>query len=106
MQQAKRILLIGLGRWVANHLAGFAVANRLNFRLPSVMRIDLDSSGVSQSLIEPQTRILSFPVIVRRVRRTPAATHFEMLPGFVGSRQRRFREKPISLRSAHAKDFE
>jgi len=103
MQQAKRILLIGLGRWGANHL-----------RVLQSMPIDLfvaerdperlNSSGVSQSHRAADASSL-FPIIDAAVVVTPAQTHFEICRELLEGGKDVFVEKPISLKSAEAKEL-
>jgi predicted dehydrogenase len=103
MQQAKRILLIGLGRWGANHL-----------RVLQSMPIDLfvaerdpgrlSSSGVSQSHRSEDASSL-FPIIDAAVVVTPAQTHFKICRDLLEAGKDVFVEKPISLKSADAKEL-
>jgi len=103
MQQAKRILLIGLGRWGANHL-----------RVLQSMPIDLfvadsdperlNSSRVSQSHRSADAHSL-FSIIDAAVLVTPAQTHFEICRDLLDAGKDVFVEKPISLRSAEAKEL-
>src|SRR5205085_2435354 len=100
MQQAKRILLIGLGRWGANHL-----------RVLQSMPIDLfvaeqdperlHSSGVPQSHRTADARSL-FPIIDAAVVVTPAHSHFELCRDLLEAGKDVFVEKPITLKSAEA----
>src|SRR5260370_17910827 len=76
MQQVKRILLVGLGRWGANHL-----------RLLQSMPVDLfvaerdlerlNSSGVPQNHRAADAQAL-FPMIDSAVVVTPAHSHFDL----------------------------
>src|SRR5437764_542860 len=103
MQQAKRILLIGVGRWGANHL-----------RVLQSMPIDLfvaerdperlNSSGVSQSHRAADASSL-LPIIDAAVVVTPAQTHFEICRELLEGGKDVFVEKPISLKSAEAKEL-
>ena len=103
MQQAKRILLIGLGRWGANHL-----------RVLQSMPIDLfvadndperlNSSRVSQSQRSVDAHSL-LPIIDAAVVVTPAQTHFEICRDLLDGGKDVFVEKPITLESAEAKEL-
>src|SRR3979411_3338686 len=103
MQQAKRILLIGLGRWGANHL-----------RVLQSMPIDLfvvdndperlNSSRVSQSQRSADAHSL-LPIIDAAVVVTPAQTHFEICRDLLDGGKDVFVEKPITLESAEAKEL-
>jgi len=103
MQQAKRILLIGLGRWGANHL-----------RVLQSMPIDLfvaerdlerlNSSAISQSHRTDDAHSL-FPIIDAAVVVTPAQTHFEICRDLLEAGKDVFVEKPISLKSMQAKEL-
>ena len=103
MQQAKRILLIGLGRWGANHL-----------RVLQSMPIDLfvadsdperlNSARVSQSHRSADAHSL-FSIIDAAVLVTPAQTHFEICRDLLDAGKDVFVEKPISLKSAEAREL-
>src|SRR5256886_11283214 len=100
MQQAKRILLIGLGRWGANHL-----------RILQSMPVELfggeqdpeglNSSGVAQSRRSSDAPSLS-PIIDAAVVVTPANSHFEICRDLLEAGKDVFVEKPITLKSADA----
>src|SRR5260370_29578415 len=102
MQQAKRIILIGLGRWGANHL-----------RVLQLMPIDLfvadsdperlNSSRVSQSHRSADAHSL-FSIIDAAVVVTPAQIHFEICRDLLDAGKDVFVEKPISLKSAEARE--
>src|SRR5437588_358332 len=103
MQQAKRILLIGLGRWVANHLR---VLQSMPIEL-FVAEHDpkrLNSSGVAQSRRSADGHSL-FPVVDAAVVVTPAQTHFEICRDLLEGGKDVFVEKPISLKSTQAKEL-
>ena len=103
MQQAKRILLIGLGRWGANHLR---VLQSMPIEL-SVAEHDpdrLNSSGVSQNHRSAEAHSL-FPVIDAAVVVTPAPTHFEICRDLLEGGKDVFVENPISLKSAQANEL-
>src|SRR5947209_5338069 len=103
MQQAKRILLVGLGRWGANHL-----------RVLQSMPIDLfvaeqdaerlNSSGVPQSHRAAEARSL-FPIIDAAVVVTPAHSHFKLCRDLLEAGKDVFVEKPITLKSADAREL-
>jgi predicted dehydrogenase len=103
MQQAKRILLIGLGRWGANHL-------RVLQSMPVELFVAeqdperLKSSGVPQSHRTVEARSL-FPVIDAAVVVTPARSHFELCQGLLEAGKDVFVEKPITLKSAEAREL-
>jgi len=103
MQQAKRILLIGLGRWGANHLR---VLQSMPIEL-FVAEHDpkrLNSSGVAQSRRSADGHSL-FPVVDAAVVVTPAQTHFEICRDLLEGGKDVFVEKPISLKSTQAKEL-
>jgi predicted dehydrogenase len=103
MQQAKRILLIGLGRWGANHL-------RVLQSMPVELFVAehdperLNSSGASQSHRTADARSL-FPIIDAAVVVTPAHTHFEICRDLLEAGKDVFVEKPISSKSSEAKEL-
>jgi predicted dehydrogenase len=103
MQQAKRILLIGLGRWGANHLR---VLQSMPIELFVAERDPerLNSSGVSQSHRTADASSL-FPIVDAAVVVTPAQTHFEFCRDLLEAGKDVFVEKPISLKSADAKEL-
>lgn len=103
MQPTKRILLIGLGRWGANHLR---VLQSMPVEL-FVAESDpqrLNSSGVPQSHRTAEARSL-FPIIDAAVLVTPAHSHFELCRDLLEAGKDVFVEKPISLRSAEAREL-
>jgi predicted dehydrogenase len=103
MQQAKRILLIGLGRWGANHLR---VLQSMPIEL-FVAESDpnrLNLSGVPQSHRTAQAAPL-FPIIDAAVVVTPAQTHFELCRDLLIAGKDVFVEKPITSNSADAKEL-
>lgn len=101
MQPTKRILLIGVGRWGANHL-----------RVLQSMPVDLfvaeqdpqrlNSSGVPQSHRIADARSL-FPIIDAAVLVTPAHSHFELCRDLLEAGKDVFVEKPITLNSEEAR---
>ncbi len=103
MQPAKRILLIGLGRWGANHLR---VLQSMPIEL-FVAEHDperLNSSGVPQSHRAADARSL-FPIVDAAVVVTPAHSHFEICREVLEAGKDVFVEKPISLKSAEAREL-
>jgi UDP-N-acetylglucosamine 3-dehydrogenase len=103
MQQAKRILLIGLGRWGANHLR---VLQSMPVELFVAERDPerLNSSGVFQSHRTADARTL-FPIVDAAVVVTPAHTHFEICRDLLEAGKDVFVEKPISSKSSEAKEL-
>jgi len=103
MQQAKRILLIGLGRWGVNHL-------RVLQSMPVELFVAdsdparLNSSGVPQSHRTADAASL-FPIIDAAVVVTPAQTHFEICRDLLAAGKDVFVEKPITSESADAKEL-
>jgi UDP-N-acetylglucosamine 3-dehydrogenase len=101
MQQAKRILLIGLGRWGANHLR---VLQSFPIELWVAERDQerLKSSGLPVSHQATDAHSL-FPIIDAAVVVTPAQSHFELCHDLLEAGKDVFVEKPITLKSADAK---
>lgn len=103
MQPTKRILLIGLGRWGANHL-------RVLQSMPVELFVAdsdparLNSSRVSQSHRSADAHSL-FPIIDAAVVVTPAQTHFKICRDLLDAGKDVFVEKPISLKSAEAREL-
>ena len=103
MQQAKRILLIGLGRWGANHLR---VLQSLPIEL-FVAESDperLKSSGLPASHQTANAHSL-FSIIDAAVVVTPAQSHFDLCRDLLEAGKDVFVEKPITLKSAEAKEL-
>lgn len=103
MQPAKRILLIGLGRWGANHLR---VLQSMPLEL-FVAEHDperLNSCGLPQSHCTADARSL-FPIIDAAVVVTPAHSHFEICRDLLDAGKDVFVEKPISLKSGEARQL-
>jgi predicted dehydrogenase len=99
--QPKRILLIGVGRWGANHLRVLKsmpielfIADHHEERLSSV---DVPESHRTR---EPAS---FFPKIDAAVVVTPAPTHFEICRELLETGKDVFVEKPISLVSSEAR---
>jgi predicted dehydrogenase len=103
MQQAKRILLIGLGRWGANHL-------RVLHSMPVELYVAetdparLRSSGVPETHRTAKAASL-VPIIDAAVVVTPAQTHFELCRDLLSAGKDVFVEKPITSKSADAKQL-
>src|SRR5690348_11342265 len=103
MQQAKRILLIGLGRWGANHL-------RVLHSMPVELYVAetdparLSSSGVPETHRATDASSL-FPIIDAAVVVTPAQTHFEICRDLLSAGKDVFVEKPITAKSDDAKQL-
>ena len=98
MQQAKRILLIGLGRWGANHLRVLQ-SMPVELYVADTDPARLNSSGVPQSHRAADARSL-FEIIDAAVVVTPAQSHFELCSGLLTAGKDVFVEKPITLKSA------
>ena len=98
MQQAKRILLIGLGRWGANHLRVLQ-SMPVELYVADTDPARLNSSGVPQSHRTADARSL-FEIIDAAVVVTPAQSHFELCSGLLSAGKDVFVEKPITLKSA------
>ena len=103
MQHAKRILLIGLGRWGANHLR---VLQSMPVELYVAERDPerLNSAGVAQSHRTADARTL-FPIVDAAVVVTPAHTHFQICRDLLDAGKDVFVEKPISSKSSEAKEL-
>src|SRR5947209_6181408 len=103
MQQAKRILLIGLGRWGANHL-------RVLQSMPvELFAADLDPQRLNAARL-PQSHRTSdagsmFPIIDAAVVVTPAQSHFRLCRELLEAGKDVFVEKPITLKSAEAREL-
>src|SRR5436853_6090972 len=103
MQQAKRILLIGLGGGAANRLRVFEPMRMELFGAQHDPK-RLNSSGVAQSRRSADGHSL-FPVVDAAVVVTPAQTHFEICRDLLEGGKDVFVEKPISLKSTQAKEL-
>jgi predicted dehydrogenase len=103
MQQATRILLIGLGRWGVNHL-------RVLQSMPVELFVAetnperLKSANVPANHRTADAASL-FPIIDAAVVVTPAQTHFEICRGLLAAGRDVFVEKPITSKSADAKEL-
>ena len=100
MQQAKRILLIGLGRWGVNHL-------RVLQSMPVELFVAETDPGRLKSANVPASHRTAdaaslFPVIDAAVVVTPAHTHSELCNGLLEAGKDVFVEKPITSESADA----
>src|SRR5436305_10883616 len=100
MQQAKRILLIGLGRWGVNHLRVLQ-SMPVELYVAETEAARLNSSGVAPSHRTANASSL-FPIIDAAVVVTPAQTHFEICRDLLSAGKDVFVEKPITLKSAEA----
>ena len=101
MQQAKRILLIGLGRWGANHLRVLQ-SMPIELYVADTDAARLNSSGVSESHRTSDASSL-FPIVDAAVVVTPAQSHFEICRGLLEAGKDVFVEKPITSESADAR---
>lgn len=103
MQPAKRILLIGVGRWGANHL-------RVLQSLPVELFVAehnperLNSCGLPNSHCAGEARSL-FPIVDAAVVVTPAQSHYELCRDLLEAGKDVFVEKPIALKSADAREL-
>jgi UDP-N-acetylglucosamine 3-dehydrogenase len=101
--EPKRILLLGLGRWGANHLRVLqSMRTELFIADPDERR--LNSVDVPQDHRSTDGRTL-FSKIDAAVVVTPAHTHFEICRELLGIGKDVFVEKPISLTSSDAKEL-
>jgi predicted dehydrogenase len=98
MQQAKRILLIGLGRWGANHLRVLQ-SMPVELYVADTDPARLNSSGVPASHRTADAASL-FPIVDAAVVVTPAQSHFELCSGLLEAGKDVFVEKPITLKAA------
>lgn len=103
MQQAKRILLIGLGRWGANHLRVLQ-SMPIELYVADTDSARLNSSGVPQSHRTSDAASL-FPIVDAAVVVTPAQSHFELCRGLLEAGKDVFVEKPITSTSADGKQL-
>ena len=103
MQPAKRILLIGVGRWGTNHLR---VLQSLPVDLFVAERDPkrLKASDLPQSHRSADARSL-FPIIDAAVIVTPAHSHYKFCRDLLEAGKDVFVEKPITLKSAEAKEL-
>ena len=103
MQPAKRILLIGVGRWGTNHL-------RVLQTLPVDLFVAehdpqrLNASGLPQSHRAADAHSL-FPIIDAAVIVTPAHSHYKLCRDLLEAGKDVFVEKPITLKSAEAEEL-
>lgn len=103
MQPAKRILLIGVGRWGTNHL-------RVLQSMPVELFVAehdpkrLSASGLPQSHRTADAHSL-FPVIDAAVVVTPAHSHYDLCRDLLEAGKDVFIEKPITLKSADAREL-
>lgn len=100
MQPAKRILLIGAGRWGANHLRVLQ-SMRIELFVAERDAARLKSCGLAQSHCTIDAHSL-FPIIDAAVVVTPAQSHYELCRDLLEAGKDVFVEKPITLKSADA----
>ena len=98
MQQAKRILLIGLGRWGANHLRVLQ-SMPIELYVAETDAARLNASGVPSSHRSSDAASF-FPIVDAAVVVTPAQSHFELCRGLLEAGKDVFVEKPITSKSA------
>jgi UDP-N-acetylglucosamine 3-dehydrogenase len=103
MQQAKRILLIGLGRWGVNHL-------RVLQSMPIELFVaETDPERLKSANLPASHQTVDgaslFPIIDAAVVVTPAQTHFEICRDLLAAGKDVFVEKPITSKSADAKEL-
>jgi UDP-N-acetylglucosamine 3-dehydrogenase len=103
MQQTKRILLIGLGRWGANHLRVLQ-SMPIDLFVADTDPARLNSSGVAQSHRAEDARSL-FEIVDAAVVVTPAQSHFEICSGLLAAGKDVFIEKPITSKSTDAREL-
>src|SRR5947209_8555565 len=101
MQQVKRILLVGLGRWGANHLRVLQ-SMPIELYVADTDPARLNSSGLPQSHRSSDGRSF-FPIVDAAVVVTPAQSHFEICRDLLEAGKDVFVEKPITSRSADAR---
>src|SRR5581483_10292530 len=103
MQPAKRILLIGAGRWGANHLR---VLQSMPIELFVAERdpARLNPFGLQKSHGTTEAHSL-FPVIDAAIVVTPAESHYQLCRDLLEAGKDVFVEKPITLKSAEARDL-
>src|ERR1700736_229762 len=103
MQQAKRILLIGLGRWGVNHLRVLqSMPIELFVAETNPERLKSANVPVSHRTADAASLL---PIIDAAVVVTPAQTHFEMCRDLLAAGKDVFVEKPITAKSADAKEL-
>jgi UDP-N-acetylglucosamine 3-dehydrogenase len=103
MQPAKRILLIGAGRWGTNHLR---VLQSMPIELFVAERdpARLNSLGLQKSHGTTDAHSL-FPIIDAAIVVTPAESHYQLCRDLLEAGKDVFVEKPITLKSAEAREL-
>src|SRR6478609_6787597 len=98
-----KILLLGIGRWGANHLRvlnslpiELFVAEFDSKRLDSARALGLDEQHVSTNYRDFASKVDAAVVV------TPAPSHFELCRELMAMGKDVFVEKPITLESKHA----
>lgn len=99
----KRLLLIGLGRWGANHLRVLK-SIAVDLFVSDLDEMRLDSAEVPQNHKSRDARAI-FSQIDAAVIVTPAPSHFEICRELLEAGKDVFVEKPMSLVSTEAKEL-
>src|ERR1051326_6638252 len=106
MNASTKILLLGIGRWGANHLRvlhslpiDFYVAELDAKRLESARAMGIDASHLSTNYKDFAGKVDAAIVV------TPAQTHFPLCKEFLNAGKDVFVEKPITLIHQEAKEL-